>query len=242
MKMCGRYIFSIVIVFLSGCSLSEEGAPSISVFSASFDFDLAPDGWQADFADMPSVLEDTSLYKLKFEHTDLPSNLGTGKSLMLSGNNHGDDLFLFIKRKITGLMPNTSYNLVFEVQLASNIAADSVNAGGYSGNSIFLKAGASGIEPKRVAHADKYVLNIDKGERNSAGDNAVVLGDISIPSSSTDYQLISRSNASSVGHQPFIAQSNDAGEIWLVVGTDSGLTGITTVYYTKVNVVFSASN
>ena len=239
--MCGRYIFFFLLISLCSCSQSDE-TPSISVFSASFDFNQSQDGWEADFTDLPSYLDDTSFYQLRFEYTDLPSNLGDRKSLMLSGNNHSDDLFMFIKRKVIGLMPNTSYNVVFKVELASNAPAGSVGAGGSPGESVYLKAGASGIEPKKIAESDKYVLNIDKGNQSTAGENAIVLCDISTPSASADYVLISRSNASSTDHQPFIAQSNDAGEIWLVVGTDSGFEGVTTVYYTKVDIIFSASN
>lgn len=32
------------------------------------------------------------------------------------------------------------------------------------------------------------------------------------------------------------------GEIWLIIGTESGFEGITTVYYTRVNVVFSGTS
>ncbi len=239
--MCGRYIFLLLLISLFSCSQSDD-APSISVFPVSFDFGESQNGWEADFTDLPAYLEDTSFYELKFEYTNLPSHLGKRKSLMLSGNNHSDDLFMFIKRKVTGLIPNTSYNVVFTVELASNAPAGSVGVGGSPGESVYLKVGASGTEPKKIAESDKYVLNIDKGNQSTSGVNAIVVGDISIPSTSTDYVLISRSNASSTGHEPFIAQSNDAGEIWLVVGTDSGFEGVTTVYYTKVDVIFSASN
>jgi hypothetical protein len=68
---------------------------------------------------------------------------------------------------------------------------------------------------------------------------AVVLGDIAVPSDSQDYALITRNNA---GNAPFIARSNSKGEIWLIIGTDSGFEGTTTLYYTRINVVFSASN
>src|SRR5688572_2583218 len=165
MKMCGRYIFLLLLISLFGCSQSDD-APSISVFSASFDFNQSQDGWEADFTDLPAYLDDTSFYQLKFEYTNLPSNLGDRKSLMLSGDNHSDDLFMFIKRRVTGLMPNTSYNVVFKVELASNAPAGSVGVGGSPGESVYLKAGASGIEPKKIAESDRYVLNIDKGNQS----------------------------------------------------------------------------
>ncbi len=135
-------------------------------------------------------------------------------------------------------MPNTSYNLVFEVELASNTPYGSVGAGGSPGESVYIKAGASQIEPKKMIEDNRYVLNVDKGNQSMPGVNAIVLGDIAIPSSTSEYTLISRSNASP-SSQPYIAQSNNDGELWLLVGTDSGFEGITTVYYTKVNVLFS---
>lgn len=238
--MCSRSIAVICLILLcNGCSLSDD-SPGISVFSASFDFNQSQGGWEADFTDLPSDPGDSSLYELKFAYTDLPPHLGPRKSIMLSGNNHSDDLFMFIKKKITGLVPNTAYNLVFEIELASNAKAGLAGIGGAPGESVYLKAGATKIEPLKIIQGDQYVLNVDKGNQISSGANAIKIGDIAIPSSATDYTLITRSNASS-SDQPFIAQSNDAGEMWLLVGTDSGFEGTTTVYYTKVNVLFSAS-
>jgi hypothetical protein len=244
MKMCSRFISLIILIFACNCS-SDDNNPGISVYSASFDFSQSLDGWEADFTDLPSNKDDSSFYELTFAYTDLPANLGAKKAIMLSGANHSDDLFMFIKRKISGLTPNTSYNIVFEVELASNAQRGSVGIGGSPGESVFLKAGASELEPKKVAQNNQYVLNIDKGNQSTNGNDAITLGDIAIPSTATHYTLITRTNASpytSPYNQTFIAQSNSEGEIWLVIGTDSGFEGTTTVYYTKVNVVFSASN
>jgi hypothetical protein len=235
--MCSRSLFIMCLILFGSCSLSDD-SPGISVFSTSFDFNESQDGWIADFTDLPSGAEDSAFYELKFEYTDLPSHLGARKSIMLSGNNHSDDLFMFIKRKISGLAPNTLYNLVFEVELASNAPEGSVGIGGSPGKSVYLKAGASEIEPVKTIQSNQYVLNIDKGNQSTSGTNAITLGDIAIPASYTDYTLISRTNASG---EPFIAKSNNAGEMWLIVGTESGFEGTTTVYYTKVNILFSAS-
>jgi len=239
--MCCRSIGSIaLLMFVFGCSLSDD-SPAISVFTSSFDFSQSQDDWIGDFTGLPSNDFDSTLYELKFEYTDLPSSLGARKSIMMSGNNHSHDLFMFMKRKISGLIPNTAYNLVFEVELASNTREGSVGAGGSPG-SIYLKAGASDIEPIKVIYYNQFVLNIDKGLQNKSGSNAITLGDISIPSSAPDYVLITRSNASSSSGQPFIAHTNSDGELWLFIGTDSGFEGTTTVFYTKVNIVFSTAD
>ena len=235
--MCSRWLFLSCLIIFSSCSLSED-SPGISVFSASFDFNDSQEGWVADFTDLPPGAADSSFYELKFSYTDLPAHLGARKSMMLSGTNHSNDLFMFMKRKISGLAPNTLYNLVFEVELASNASEGSVGTEDSPGKSVFLKAGASDVEPVKTIQSNQYVLNIDKGNQSTSGRDAVTLGDIAVPASYSDYALISRSNASG---QPFIAKSNNDGEMWLIIGTESGYMGTTTVYYTAVNVLFSAS-
>ena len=238
--MCSRIIVLILLILLSGCSLSDNSS-GVSVFSASFDFSDSDEGWSADFTDLPSGLDDSTFFELKFEHTNLPSNLGARKAIMLSGNNHSDDLFMFIKKKISGLIPNASYTLAFEVELASNAPYGLAGAGGAPGESVYLKAGASPVEPVKTIQNEKYVLNIDKGNQSTAGANAVVLGNIATSAEASDYMIISRNNTSFDVASPetFVVQSNSAGEIWLIVGTDSGFEGTTTVYYTKVSVLFS---
>ena len=228
--MCSRMIVLVCIMLLCSCSFSDDDQ-GISVFSVSFDFSQSEDGWKADFVDLPSNDEDSSFYELKYAYTNLPANLAAQKAIMLSGNNHSDDLFMFIKRKVTGLNPNTSYTLVFEVELASNAPKGSVGIGGSPGESVYLKAGASEIEPVKNVQGDRYVLNIDKGNQSEGGSNATVLGDIATPLTVTEYTLITRNNASPSA-QPFIAESNSAGEIWLMIGTDSGFEG-TTTYTTR---------
>jgi hypothetical protein len=238
--MCSRMIVFVCIMLLCGCSLSDDDK-GISVFSVSFDFSQSEEGWTADFVDLPANADDSSFYELKYDYTYLPANLGAEKAILLSGNNHSDDLFMFIKRKVTGLNPNTSYTLVFEVELASNAPKGSIGIGGSPGESVYLKAGASEIEPVKNLQGDRYVLNVDKGNQSVAGSNATVLGDIATPLTVAEYALITRNNASPSA-EPLIAQSNSNGEIWLMVGTDSGFEGTTTVYYTNVKVLFSRPN
>jgi hypothetical protein len=237
MKTCRKLIFLIVLAGLFGCDPSSDSS-GILVFSYSFDFGQSQDDWVVDFTDFPAGV-DSSSYELKFAYTDRPSNLGTEKSMMMSVNNQSDDLFMFMKRKISDLSPNTDYTLVFEVELASNAPKGVAGIGGAPGESVFLKAGAASTEPKRVIEDNQYALNVDKGNQSNPGEMAIVLGDIAVSYDTQDYTLITRNNTEKT---PFIARSNSKGEIWLIVGTDSGFEGTTTVYYTRINVVFSSTN
>lgn len=240
MNVCGKLIVAILLLGMFGCGLSEDES-GILVFSYSYDFSQSQNEWQVDFTDFPSGDDDSVYYELQYAYTDRPANLGTNlKSMMLSGNNYSDDLFMFMKKKITDLTPNTDYTIVFDVELASNAPKGVVDSGA-PGENVFLKAGAIGIEPRKVIDANQFALNVDKGNLSVSGENAIVLGDISVDYGTKDYALITRNNAS-LYSTPFIAKSNSKGEIWLIIGTDSGFEGTTTVYYTKVNVVFSATS
>jgi len=241
MKTCWRnLVIPLFFLVLAGCSLSAD-ENGFWVFSESFDFNEGQFDWEVDFTDYPAGTEDSTFYELTYAYTKVPANLGVGYSMMLSGNNHSDDLFMFMKKKITGLTPNTTYAIVYDVELASNAKAGEFGVGGAPGESVYLKGGASGVEPVKIVEDNCFKLNVDKGNQSAYGDTSVVLGDISVPSSADGYTLISRNNAAT-DDIPLTVPSNSLGEIWLFIGTDSGFEGTTTVYYTKVNVVFSASN
>lgn len=240
MKTCGKLLIMILLIPFSGCDLSGD-ENGILVFSRSFDFSKSQSEWAVEFTDYPSGAEDSALYELRYAYTNRPENLGVNKmSMMLSGSNHSDDLFMFMKRKISNLAPNTDYAIVFEVELASNAPMGAVGIGGSPGESVFLKAGASGTEPRKVIDGNLFSLNIDKGNQSTQGENSIVLGNIAVNYYTKEYALITRNNAD-VNSSPLIAKSNSKGELWLIVGTDSGFEGTTTVYYTKINVMFSTS-
>ena len=240
MKMCGKLGFIAMLVFgLTGCMSADEGS-GILVFTHSFDFSTEQGDWTVDFSDFPASSTDSTDYELSWAYTDRPENLGANlKSIMISGNNHSDDLFMFMKRKITGLSPNTDYTIVFNIELASN-ASQGPGVGGSPGESVYLKAGAVGIEPKALIDNKQHVLNIDKGNQSDPGESTVLLGNIAVSPYTDRYTLITRTNTGS--QVPFVARANSKGELWLIIGTDSGFEGLTTVYYTKVNVIFSTTN
>jgi hypothetical protein len=196
-------------------------------------FDFAQDhhGFIAGFVDYP-VGEDT-FFELESGLRPLPSNLGQATSLFISGNNHSDDLFIFYKRNISGLTPSTSYRLGFDIQFATEAAFGSFGIGGSPAHSVYLKAGASALEPAGIVQNGDYRLNVDKGQQASPGAAALVLGDVSKPDGApAGFQLVSRAS----GAEFLAATSSPAGDLWLFFGTDSGFEGTTSLYYTDFNV------
>jgi hypothetical protein len=227
------------LVFCNGCNVPEQ---EVTVFSISFPFsELDSDkGWTGDFADYPEA--DSVTYGLYYHHDLLPDNLNTNgetHGLHISGNNGSDDLFMFIKKKISGLRPNKTYELLFNVKFASKEPTGAAGIGGAPGESVYLKAGASIVEPLKTLQTGMYRMNIDKGNQAEEGSDMINLGHIGVNSTTTAFTIITRTNSSS---NSFTVTTSDTGELWLVIGTDSGFEGTTTLYYTQIDVLFNELN
>lgn len=220
-------LLASVTVFTS-CELDEdEGA----LLEFKYDFATSQNGWTGDFADYP--VGDEAFYKLKFSHDTLPAPLDkTKRALRIEGNNHSDDLFLFTKKKLTGLAPNTEYTVEFEFELASNFPTSSVGIGGGPGTATYVKAGASATEPKKVAKANFYELNLEKGNQAQSGKDAIVLGTLGITGNDFVYKLIKRDSEG----QTFKAKTDGEGNLWVFLGVDSGFEGVHQFYVTKASI------
>lgn len=134
-------------LFLCACNSSTD-APSSpidsGVVTVTTEFKDGSNGWVAGFSDYP--IADESIYQFETEIESIPStqdNVG----FLLGGVNHSADLFMYLKRRVSGLAPNTRYTLTIEATLWSNAGSDCVGNGGHPGESVFVKAGASELEP-----------------------------------------------------------------------------------------------
>jgi hypothetical protein len=235
MKLCSKTYWVILAAFISGCSLDGSDQAPMLIFSTNFDFNESDHGWKPGFADYPAGPDDSTLFELRYAYTDqVPESILTKRSVMLSGKNLNKDLFMYMKKKVTGLKADTDYTITFTIELASDLNATVSGTG-----SVYLKAGATHIEPKSVIEGGNYILNIDKGDEGTAGRDVIMMGDITAPSNSTGYSLITRNNT--MANSRYVAKTNSNGELWLIVGTDSNLEGTTALFYTRVNVVFSVS-
>lgn len=234
-----RVFNGFLIVLFAGLVFSCFPDQEVRIYSVSYIFKDSASGWEGDFADYPA---DSAGYHLQAGLDTLPYNLNpdsTKKAIRISGINGSDDLFMFIKRKVSGLRRNTTYQLLFNVRLASNAPTNAVGIGGAPGESVFIKVGASAVGPERTLVGEFYRLNIDKGNQAEGGENMVVIGHIGVAPTTNKYTLIVRNNGSA---NSVYATTDDAGELWLIVGTDSGFEGQTTLYYTQVDVLFNQAD
>ncbi|MCP1385609.1 hypothetical protein [Runella salmonicolor] len=224
-------IGAVLTLGMASCDTTDDNVGPNFIHTS--DFNKGNENWEAGLTDFST--QQDSIMEFSSKITALPTD-SLKKGFMLTSHNRSDDAFMYLKRKLTGLAPNQTYDITFEVELASKYPENGVGVGGSPGGAVYLKAGASGIEPQKVkdsTNAQHWTLNWDKGNQSSGGKNAIVLGTVGIEGETYKYQIIKRTNQS----KAFSAKTNDKGELWLLVGTDSGFEGITTLYYTKVKAV-----
>lgn len=206
-----------------------------------FEFDFANDqqGWVGGFSDYYLVQE--AGCELEFERTQLPAPLNTDKfALKISGKNVSDDLFMFIKKQLTGLEPSTDYKVVFDVEFASQAATNQIGVGGAPGEAVIVKVGAVRQEPQRILtpSGDAYIMNIDKANQTQPGPDMDTIGHVGVSDTTTVFTLISRGNAL----HPFSVKTDANGAVWAIIGTESGYESTTTLYYNRLKITFTKSS
>lgn len=205
-----------------------------------FSFDSGSMDWRGDFTDYP-VNED-AFYQLAWGWENVPQGQDGlqrqdlfQKGIYLSGNNHSDDLFMFIKTPITGLQPDTLYSVVVTVNFASNVPPGLSGIGGSPGESVAFKVGASTEEPQKIKRGMSYFLNVDKGNQFQGGVNAVVVGNLANPLVDVDNPVYKQKQVSNASH-PLLVRTDNTGRLWIFTGTDSGFEGTSKYYIGNVSV------
>lgn len=232
---------TVMTIFLSlflqvGCGGSSkpnsEAEKDLVVYQ--FDFNGSDNDWQVGFADYPSGEE--SFYELSSQWKQLPAPLDLINGINISGFNHSDDLFMYVKRELSGLKPYTRYSLTFHLQLATNADSGCAGVGGAPGEAVFVKAGATSFEPVANQEINGVLrMNVDHGNQSVGGSDAIVIGNLAnTQTDCTDslYEL-KDFDSSMLSFEVFTDQK---GTLWGLFATDSGFEGITSLYYTSIQI------
>lgn len=240
-----KVFLNIAVAWLAFLTLSFPATAQVtSPLSLSFDFRNGSLAWQGGFADYPPSTDDGG-FALRAEMRDLPPELGiSGTGFYFQGNNRSDDLFMFMKRRLgpsDGIVAGQAYWLDFTVVLASN-AQDCGGIGGPPGLGVFVKVGGSPAEPRPLFDSSPFIrnlrMNIDKANQAQSGIHASVAGNIwngqPCNPNSQQYLSIQRTHRHIA---PVLANSD--GELWLLVGTESGFEGLTALFYQRIDVLLT---
>ncbi|SDC10577.1 hypothetical protein [Shouchella lonarensis] len=195
-------------------------------------FSDGTDDWAGGFAEY--FVGEEHLSELLFDHRTLPKQLDDEKkALFLSGQNDHGDLFMFVKKKLSQnlhLKPNTAYDIQFDFDIVSDLTTGQPDLS--AGEDVYVKAGASPYEPMAYIgeHGNYWRMSADKGHGALSGQDALTVGNLAKNTSVAEYE---KKHFHTAPHS-FVAETNDNGELWLFVGTDSSFTGKTSIYIPRI--------
>ena len=207
-----------------------------------FSFASGTDGFTADFADYkPGQELGKEGINFVSEVRRLPPPLDNRFGLLVGGTNRSDDLFMYISRPVTGLVPGQLYRVNVVIVFATNAPAGCIGVGGAPGESVYLKAGATAAEPSKRIVDDLVEISIDKANQAQSGRELIVIGNLAGGAgtcTAPEYRLKTLSTAApeQIGAPPPPADAlrvtaDAAGRLWIVIGTDSGFEARTEIYF-----------
>lgn len=216
--------------------------PQSEKITLHYDFRQGASGWRAGFADYTRGQEKT--FELEAKIQPMSRELAPGNAFYLQGHNRSDDLFMFLSRRLTraeGIRPNQQYRLQYSLELASDAQSDCAGIGGKPGESVYLKVGGASVEPKAVPTTDNPAfvrMNVGIGEQSQGGPAATVIGNIAngIPCSEGPARFRSFHRE---GTHTVPVRANAKGELYLLIGTDSGFEGRTRLFYRRIQVILT---
>ena len=236
--MSGRRTHFITVTLLISALFggsSGHASESVDAPTFAFDFNRGDQGFVAGFADYPPG--DAEIYELTSDHRTLPPPLESQSGLFLSGVNRSDDLFMFFKGPMSGLQGGALHKVTVSLEFATNTPSGCFGVGGSPGESVWIKAGVTAVEPLPVRDGSYLRMNIDVGRQSGSGSQAVVLGNIA-NSRSCEQPLQWELKSLQGSMQSLISIPAD-GRVWLLFGTDSGFESRTEIYFTRASVTFT---
>ncbi len=242
-KYLGKTLFCFLTVFsLSvACNdITDETPLGIVLVS---DFSEGPQGWSPFFTNIPS--NSVEEYQLQINITPLPESTGQSRNgLYVSGSNKGSEIHFFLKKEVTGLTPNKLFRLIFRMDVATNIAATPSNFVSKSASNesgLNMLAGALSFEPNITGNSPltgllepnfNNQIPITVGDSNS---DIINLGPLQHQDEGSDFQVVQLENI----NYPFLARSNNAGTIWLLIGFHTDKPEDFEVYFRSARVLFT---
>ena len=224
----------VAAFLLIACGGSDGGAsqpkPPVTV-ERLFDFGQGSAGWISGSSDYSDLTAPTNVIA---ELRSLPNPL-TGTGYFQSGRNHSDDLFLYIKSPVDGLVPGVTYRLSANLQFLTNVPSVCVGVGGSPGESVWLVLAASSAEPLNLITGGDTRLNIDRGNQSIGGSSSVVLGTMANTVSDCGEPRWESKALSTALTNRLSVKADEKGVIWVLVGFDSGFEALSQLYYQRLS-------
>ena len=237
MRCPGSHLAALTLLsglLIGGCSGTQP--PPAGALTFTFDFSRGTQGFVAGFADYPP--EHADIYELTSDYRILPPPLEPRSALYISGVNRSDDLFMFFKGPIDGLARGARYDVTVSLEIATSVPAGCFGVGGAPGESVWIKAGATAVEPLAVRDGSYLRMNVDIGNQSNGGTQAVVLGNVA-NSRSCEQPRQWELKSFQARSTPLPISTAADGRAWVLFGVDSGFEARTEIFFTQASVTFT---
>jgi hypothetical protein len=226
----------MIVACNSETSLVVQDIPTASEsVKIESNFANGEDGWVGGFSDYPPGSVEG--YRFAAEIRTLPTDEQV-KGYLLASSNRSDDVFMYIKRQFLQLKSGVEYTITGEITFYSNAGVGCFGIGGSPGEAVFMKIGASEIEPLQV----DYYMNIDIGSQSQNGYNSQVIGNAGADGANcddTEPMSFGKKTIQIESEKSYNFTASDNGSIWLFIGSDSGYEGYTELYYTDISLLLT---
>ena len=198
------YLFSKQFILVAVLSFT------ISVHAQSYNttFRHGDDSWTAGYTGVPSSVVDDGVIKIEWKEID---NSKGNYAILFEGKSKNKKTSLYVYRQFTGLKPNSTYGIVFNVQFLSSL----------QNGPIYVKAGALNHQPITF-DLPLAEANFQKGKIGYDSKDLEILGVIypSSGTSGTSGTALYRSQQMQNYAKPFYVNTDKSGSLWLILGIE----------------------
>jgi hypothetical protein len=228
-----------ILLFFSGCNDNDEDQPEVLVSNTVFEEDA--EGWEAQYAEYESGQEDSLEFSYTHDTFMVSQAIGEVSAMVQTGRASNSDLFMFIKKKITGFEPNASYSVIYYIEMFAQLEETFSGDLTSTNNGSFLKVSVYQDEPDTVLVEDmqnpgKMVVrtSFDKGDDRVTGPNMALMGKLTYTDvGQAPILLIGTSEADEI-----LGTSDDQGNMWMMIGVDTNQPIFHSVYYSYIGITF----
>lgn len=239
-RLSGLIITALFLTACGGSGGSSGGSnpPPVTpppTIDKTFDFAQGNGGWLFGYADYsPSTAPSDVVSEIR----SLPAPFG-GSGYYSAGTNRSDDLFIYVKTKISGLAAGTNYRLSATIEFLTDVPSGCIGVGGAPGESVWIVVANSTNEPQTVFNGSDYRVNIERGNQSQGGRDGVVLGNIANTVQNCGARRWESKSLATSSPSPLSVRADDRGDAWILVGFDSGYESFSRVYYQRFTVRLS---
>jgi hypothetical protein len=225
-----------LVALLAGCGGGGGGStPAPPVVERSFDFAQGNGGWLSGSADYSPQ---TAPVDVVADIRSLPAGFA-GAGYYLAGTNRSDDLFIYVKTRIGGLVAGRGYRVSAQVQFLSDVPTGCIGVGGSPGESVWVILAASSAEPLTVFNGSDYRVNLQRGNQGQGGSQGIVLGTIANDVPNCGARQWRTKQLASTEPATLGVVADERGDAWVLLGIDSGFEAFSRIYFQRLSLRFT---